>query len=101
MTTGMLAKWFDGGDHGSSYKHLDIWTKEISYIRISSIRLGYTLPKELLNKMRLDNVRFTVEGRNLFVFGTNYNGYFDPETYGNIYTQPIQKSFTLGLNVTF
>ncbi|MDM1528092.1 SusC/RagA family TonB-linked outer membrane protein [Myroides odoratimimus] len=97
----MLAKWFDVSDYGQSYKHLDIWAKEISYIRISSIRLGYSLPKELLNKMRLDNVRFTVEGRNLFVFGTNYNGYFDPETYGNIYAQPIQKSFTLGLNVTF
>ncbi|KUF42086.1 SusC/RagA family TonB-linked outer membrane protein [Myroides marinus] len=99
----MLAKWFDGADfgNGNAYKSLDIWTKEISYIRISSIRLGYTLPKELLKKMRIDNVRFTVEGRNLFVFGTNYDGYFDPETYGNIYVQPIQKSFTLGLNVTF
>ncbi|KZE78257.1 SusC/RagA family TonB-linked outer membrane protein [Myroides marinus] len=97
----MLAKWFDGADFGNAYKSLDIWTKEVSYVRISSIRLGYTLPKELLKKMRIDNVRFTVEGRNLFVFGTNYNGYFDPETYGNIYAQPIQKSFTLGLNVTF
>ncbi|MDM1348061.1 SusC/RagA family TonB-linked outer membrane protein [Myroides marinus] len=97
----MLAKWFDGGDNGNSYKYLDIWTKEISYIRISSIRLGYTLPKDLLKRLNVDNIRFTVEGRNLFVFGTNYDGYFDPETYGNIYTQPIQKSFTLGLNVTF
>lgn len=97
----MLAKYFDGGDNGNAYKYLDLWTKEISYIRISSMRLGYTLPKELLRKLNLDNVRFTVEGRNLFVFGTNYDGYFDPETYGNIYTQPIQKSFTLGLNVTF
>ncbi|MEC4053377.1 SusC/RagA family TonB-linked outer membrane protein [Myroides odoratimimus] len=97
----MLAKWFDGGDSGNSYKYLDIWTKEISYVRISSIRLGYSLPKDLLRKLNVDNIRFTVEGRNLFVFGTNYDGYFDPETYGNIYTQPIQKSFTLGLNVTF
>ncbi|MEC4114374.1 SusC/RagA family TonB-linked outer membrane protein [Myroides pelagicus] len=97
----MLAKYFDGGDNGNAYRYLDIWTKEISYLRISSIRLGYTLPKDVLKKMRIDNVRFTLEGRNLFVFGTNYDGFFDPETYGNIYAQPIQKSLTLGLNVTF
>ncbi|MDM1397389.1 SusC/RagA family TonB-linked outer membrane protein [Myroides odoratimimus] len=97
----MLAKWFAGGDNGNSYRYLDIWTKEISYLRISSIRLGYTLPKDLLKKLNVDNIRFTVEGRNLFVFGSDYKGYFDPETYGNIYAQPIQKSFTLGLNVTF
>lgn len=97
----MVSKWFSGEDPAGSYNYLDIWAKETSYLRISSIRLGYTLPKDVLNKMRLDNVRFTLEGRNLFVFGTDYNGYFDPETYGNIYTQPIQKSISLGLNVTF
>ncbi|MDR0229385.1 MAG: SusC/RagA family TonB-linked outer membrane protein [Flavobacteriaceae bacterium] len=97
----MVSKWFSGEDPAGSYRYLDIWAKETSYLRISSIRLGYTLPKDVLNKMRLDNVRFTLEGRNLFVFGTNYDGYFDPETYGNIYAQPIQKSISLGLNVTF
>ena len=97
----MLTKWFDGGAPINYYNYLDIWAKETSYIRISSMRLGYTLPKAVLDKLRLDNVRFTVEGRNLFVFGTDYKGYFDPETYGNIYAQPIQRSFSLGLNVTF
>lgn len=97
----MMAKWFTGGDAGNSYRYLDIWKKDISYLRVSSIRLGYTLPKDVLNRLRLDNVRFTLEGRNLFVIGTDYDGYFDPETYGNIYAQPIQKSITLGLNVTF
>lgn len=97
----MLTKWFDDAAPIKYYNYLDIWAKETSYIRISSLRLGYTLPKAVLDKLRLENVRFTVEGRNLFVFGTNYNGYFDPETYGNIYAQPIQRSFSLGLNVTF
>lgn len=97
----MLTTWFSSMDPGNSIKYLDIWAKEISYLRISSIRLGYTLPQTVLSKMRLQNVRFTVEGKNLFVFGTNYDGYFDPETYGNIYAQPISRSIALGLNVTF
>lgn len=97
----MLTKYLDGLDPGNAYRYLDIWAKEISYIRISSIRLGYTLPKTFTDKIRIQNARINLEGRNLLVFGSNYDGYFDPETYGNIYAQPIQKSVSIGLNVTF
>ncbi|MUP38194.1 SusC/RagA family TonB-linked outer membrane protein [Labilibaculum euxinus] len=83
------------------YNYLDIWHKEIDYLRISSIRLGYTLPKDILNKVRLSNVRFSFEARNPFVISNGYDGYFDPESYGNIYAQPQQKSYTLGVNLTF
>ena len=51
--------------------------------------------------MKIQNVRFSVEGRNLFVVSSDYKGYFDPETFGNIYAQPISRSITLGLNLTF
>ncbi|MHC5308859.1 SusC/RagA family TonB-linked outer membrane protein [Myroides sp. LJL116] len=97
----MLTKFFGGLDNGNAYKYLDIWAKEISYLRISSIRLGYNFPQAMLDKVRISNARVNIEARNLFVFGSNYNGYFDPETYGNIYAQPIQKSVSIGLNVTF
>lgn len=97
----MLTKWYGSGDNGYGYNYLDIWAKDVSYMRISSIRLGYSFPKSLLSKIKLDNARITVEAKNLFVFGTSYKGYFDPESYGNIYAQPISKSVSLGLNLTF
>lgn len=97
----MLTKWYGSGDNGYGYNYLDIWAKDVSYMRISSIRLGYSFPKSLLSKIKLDNARITVEAKNLFVFGTSYKGYFDPESYGNIYAQPISKSISLGLNLTF
>lgn len=31
----------------------------------------------------------------------SYDGYFDPETYGNYYAQPISKSFAFGLSASF
>ncbi|WP_312287872.1 SusC/RagA family TonB-linked outer membrane protein [Chryseobacterium gleum] len=96
----MANKWF-AGNRSNAYSLLDVWTKEISYIRISSIRLGYTLPKEFTNPMGISSLRLSVEGRNLFVFSNGYKGYFDPETYGNIYAQPITKSVTVGFNVSF
>lgn len=96
----MANKWF-AGNNANTYSLLDIWAKEISYLRISSIRLGYTIPKEFTRNLGISNVRLSIEGRNLFVFSNGYDGYFDPETYGNIYAQPITKSVTFGVNVSF
>ncbi|MDV7695449.1 SusC/RagA family TonB-linked outer membrane protein [Chryseobacterium soli] len=96
----MANKWF-ADNRSNAYSLLDVWAKEISYVRISSIRLGYTLPKEFTSPMGISSLRLSVEGRNLFVFSNGYKGYFDPETYGNIYAQPIAKSVTIGFNISF
>ena len=81
--------------------NLDIWAKEMNYLRVNNIRLGYKLPKEILSKANISGAKISFEARNPFVIADNYDGYFDPETYGNIYAQPIQKSYTVSLNVTF
>ena len=93
--------WYNNFDSSGSYNHFDSWMKKMSYIRINNIRLGYSLPSSLLHNTGINSLRFYVEGRNMLVFGTNYKGYFDPETYGNLYAQPIQKSIVFGLNVSF
>ncbi len=96
--------WFDSADMFNlyhAYKYLDLWTRKMNYLRISSIRLGFTLPKNITKKLGMNQLRLNVEARNPFVFSSDYNGYFDPETYGNSYAQPIAKSISLGLNVTF
>ncbi|CEN45821.1 conserved exported hypothetical protein [Capnocytophaga canimorsus] len=100
----MAYKWLSGSDatYGmSTIASLDTWVKQMSYLRISSIRLGYTLPQEFSKRIGFDNFRLSIEGRNLMVFSTDYSGFFDPETYGNIYAQPLAKSLTVGLNLSF
>lgn len=96
----MTNKWF-AGNRANAYNLLDIWAKEVSYLRITSIRLGYNLPQRFSESIGVKSLKLSVEGRNLFVISNGYNGYFDPETYGNIYAQPIAKSVTLGFNLTF
>ena len=81
--------------------YLDTWVSEMSYMRLSSVRLGYTVPKAFTDQINIQSIRLNVEARNLFVISSDYKGYFDPETFGNIYAQPVPKSFTLGCNVTF
>lgn len=97
----MAYKWQSGNDPGNTYRDLDIFAKKISYVRINSIRLGYTMPAKVAGKIKANSLRISVEGRNPFVFGTSYKGFFDPETYGNIYSQPITRSISIGLNATF
>ncbi|SEM73755.1 TonB-linked outer membrane protein, SusC/RagA family [bacterium A37T11] len=97
----MAYSWLSDNDPGTSYNDLDIWTKEISFIRINSIRLGYTLPSRISGKIKAASLRFNVEARNLLVFGSNYDGYFDPETYGDPYAQPLARSISFGLSASF
>ena len=89
----------------------DRYIEDGSYIRIKNITLGYTFPKSLLQKAKLENVRVYLNIQNLATF-TKYSGY-DPEvgastqdstglTFGvdnGRYPSPMTCSF--GLNITF
>lgn len=86
---------------GSLFSNLDIWNKKINYFRVNSIRLGYAFPQKITSKLRMAGLRVHFEARNPFVIATNYDGYFDPETYGNIYAQPMARTYSVGLNITF
>lgn len=72
-----------------------------SYLRLKSIELGYTLPGKWTKKAGIKNTRFYVNGYNLLT-ATKVR-YIDPEhpndTYGYLY--PLNKTVSVGLNVTF
>ena len=82
-----------------------------SYLRIKNITLGYTFPKSLLEKAKIENIRLYMNIQNLYTF-TKYKG-FDPEvgastqdssglTFGvdnGRYPSPMTCSF--GVNITF
>ena len=91
----------DAWGASSLFENLDIWYHKISYLRVNSIRLGYTFPERIARKLRMASLRLHFEARNPLVLASNYDGYFDPETYGNIYAQPLSRSYSVGLNITF
>ena len=83
------------------YRYMDIWIKDLNYVRLQNLRLGYTLPTGFSRKLGMSTATIAVEGRNLFVFGSSYKNYLDPETMGNPYATPAPKSVTLSLNLNF
>lgn len=83
------------------YRNLDIWIRNLNYVRLQNIRLGYTLPTNFSRKLGMTSATIAIEGRNLFVFGSSYKNYLDPETMSNAYATPAPKSVTLSLNLNF
>lgn len=91
------------------YVFSDWAVEDGSFIRLNTLTLGYTLPKSLVERAKIQNLRFYVTGYNLFVL-TNYSG-FDPEvstrrktplTPGVDYSAyPRSRQLTVGLNLTF
>ena len=83
------------------YKSLDIWVKKLSYIRLQNIRLAYHFPSEWLHKLNIGGATVGLEARNLFVFGSSYKNYMDPESMSNLYSTPVPKSVTFNLSLNF
>lgn len=87
----------------------DRYVEDASYARIQNITLGYRLPKTLLNKVKIQNLRIYGSIQNLKTF-TNYSGY-DPEIGAfnnsiklmNVDTghYPNPRTFTVGANLQF
>ena len=53
------------------------FVQDASYLRMKNLQLGYTLPKDLLNKAQIKNLYLYVQVSNLFTL-TKYEG-LDPE----------------------
>ncbi|RLJ73783.1 SusC/RagA family TonB-linked outer membrane protein [Pedobacter alluvionis] len=80
-----------------------------SFLRLSTLTLGYTLPDKIASKLKMKKLRVYASAYNLWLW-TNYTG-FDPEvstrrrtplTPGVDYSAyPKSQSFLLGLNVNF
>lgn len=73
------------------------WLRSGSFMRLKSMEVGYTLPRSLLKRMKLDNCRFYFNGLNLFTWSAFK--LWDPELGGNGFAYPIQKVFNVGVNV--
>ena len=78
------------------------WVKDISFIKLKNIQLGYSLPENLCSRMGLKRVYFYVNAQNVFsIVSKDYEGY-DPErnTFSySMYTYPIPRTVSLGINL--
>ena len=72
---------------------------DASYCRLKSVSLGYTIPKVWTKKAFIEKIRIYVAGENLFTISNTPDG-LDPEL-DNPYKYPMQRSYSVGINLTF
>lgn len=88
--------------------HSSYYLEDGSYLRLNNITLGYTLPRTLVQKVKINSVRVYGTLNNIHTF-TKYSGY-DPEVSASDAaltsgvdnsSYPRSKSWVLGINLTF
>jgi len=93
-----------GGVNMSEYPTSTFFMKNASFLRVKNLQVGYTIPKGITKKFKLDNLRIFYSGQNLFSFNHFYTGW-DPEMYQNTGDSPsfspITAINTFGVNIRF
>lgn len=68
--------------------------RDNSFIRLNSVALAYSLPKDLLGKIKVKSAKIYANVNNAAVWAKDWN-FWDPENNG-----PTPRYYTLGLNVS-
>ena len=75
------------------------WMRDGSFLRLKQLELGYTLPVKWTRKAHIENLRVYFQGNNLLCWSEF--DLWDPEMGGDGLGYPIQRTFNIGVNVTF
>ena len=70
-----------------------------SYLKLKTLQVGYTIPKEWVGKAHIGGLRVFLSGENLLTF-TKYPG-VDPEIGSGVAIYPIARLLSAGLNLSF
>jgi TonB-linked SusC/RagA family outer membrane protein len=80
------------------------WVRDLSFIKLQNVQLGYSISKELISKIGLQKLYLYLNAQNVFTIVSNdFEGY-DPEK--NTFTStvneyPVPRIISLGLNLSF
>jgi TonB-linked SusC/RagA family outer membrane protein len=83
------------------------YLQDASYLRLKNLTVGYTLPKNISDKMKIEHLRLYFSAENVFTISHMEEGIgLDPELVSgyngfNSGVYPMQRTYSLGLNLTF
>ncbi|MDE5677193.1 TonB-dependent receptor [Phocaeicola sp.] len=79
----------------------DFWIINTSYLRMKTFQLGYTFPKNWIEKCGIQNLRIYYSAENLLTFDSMPIN-VDPETVSErLSSYPLNKTHSFGVNITF
>ncbi len=123
LAVGALNYWKQPGDaakgvlpaadpNGVTYD-TDYYLQKTSFMRFKNLTIGYTIPKTITQRVKVQSLRIFLVGENLLTYNPNHF-FGDPEVgYGSaesgltlpgqasLYSYPQTRQFTFGLNIAF
>lgn len=84
---------------GNNTVNSDFWLINAQYIRLKSLQFGYDFKKVLFkNNSGISKFKLSLLGTNLFTISDTMD-YFDPEAYNYGEGYPVQKTYSIVLNI--
>jgi TonB-linked SusC/RagA family outer membrane protein len=91
------------GGNANNYRSSTFWLRDMSYVRLKTLDIGYSIPKQIINKLHLNKARVFLVGTNLITWSKFK--LWDPEITdpkdsavpGEVY--PLAKTITAGLTI--
>lgn len=78
----------------------DFFFSDNDYLRLKNVVIGYTLPRNVVNKLKISKLRIYLSGENLLTTSSLKFDKLDPET-KSFDAYPIYRTFNIGINVNF
>jgi TonB-linked SusC/RagA family outer membrane protein len=102
------------GEAINNQKFSSFWLKDATYLRLKSLTIGYTIPKNLCAKVHVSSCRIYVTGLNLFVLDKDQvidpeagNSWYSsgamsvPTITNGMYPYPLMKNYQIGVDLQF
>lgn len=93
---------FNNGNHSSYKEDSDFWLTNVKYIRARTLEIGYTIPKHILAKAKIERFRCYINAYNLFSIDNMRKTGLDAEIADdNGLTYPQSKYVNIGFDLSF
>jgi hypothetical protein len=89
----------DNGKNTHNYIRSTQYMTDASYIRLRNAELSYNFPRNMINKIGLNNLRLFINGMNLYTW--DKVKIIDPESDDGTGNYPIPRSANFGLQIDF
>ena len=91
-----------GNQGHSNYSASTFWGKNVKYLKLRNLEIGYTFPAKWLKKAKIRKLRVYTLMQNLFSIDNIHQFGLDPEIRQVAgFVSPTNRIFNFGVNVTF
>jgi len=92
--------WPRLGGSGNNTAQTTFWLDNMAYMRVKNVQIGYKIPTNILNRIKVTSCRIYASADNLFTI-TKYRG-LDPEkTSASRDTYPLLQTISFGASITY